>query len=139
MLYFKNHFHILNYKYKGSDFLYYIQETDKPSFIHKKLNIIKLENDKIILPINEEKISDKKAEKLGQKTKKILEKTNCKKVILSKKIQKQEQYLNELYSYNLEIVEGKWLYEVLLYNILCVVIKNQKMKKEETRNNNFSK
>ena len=119
--------------------MYYIQEADKPSFIHKKLNKIKLENDKIILPIDDQKISDKKAEKLGRKTKKILEKTNCKKVILSKKIQKQEQYLNELYSYNLEIVEGKWLYEVLLYKILCVVIKNQKMKKEEIRSNNLSK
>ena len=41
--------------------MYYIQETDKPSFIHKKLNIVKIDNDKIILPINEEKISDKKA------------------------------------------------------------------------------
>ena len=138
--YFKSHFHILKQKYKGSDFLYYIEETDKPNFIHRKLNIIKLEDNKIDLPINdEENLTAKQAEKLGKKTKRILEKTNCKKVILSKKNQKHEQYLNELYSYNLEIVDGKWLYEVLLYKILYLVTKKQNMKKEETRSSNFSK
>lgn len=120
--------------------MYYIEETDKPNFIHKKLNILKLEDNKIILPIEGgESISNKQAEKLGQKTKKILEKTNCKKVILSKKIQKYEQYLNELHSYNLEIVNGKWLYEVLIYKIVCAVTKKQNMKKEEIRCNYFSK
>lgn len=118
--------------------MYYIEEADKPSFMHKKLNIIKLEDDRIILPINDEQnLSSRQAEKLWQKTKKILEKTNCKKIILSKKIQKYEQYLNELYSYNLEIVDGKWLFEVLLYKILCTVIKKQNLKKEETRNNDY--
>lgn len=120
--------------------MYYIEETDKPNFIHKKLNILKLEDNKIILPIEgKENLSDKQAEKLGQKTKKILEKTNCKKVIISKQIKKYEQYLNELYSYNLEIVGGKWLFQVLLYKILCIVIKKQNLKKEETRSNYFSK
>lgn len=120
--------------------MYYIEETDKPNFIYKKLSILKLEDNKIILPITgKEDITNKQAEKLGQKTKKILEKTNCKKVILSKKIQKYEQYLNELYSYNFEIVNGKWLYEVLLYKILYTITKQQNLKKEETRNNNSSK
>lgn len=121
-------------------FLYYIEETDKPNFIDKKFKILKLKDNKIILPIKEkENITNKQAKKLGEKTKKILEKTNCKKVILSKKIQKYEQYLNELYSYNFEIVNGKWLYEVLLYKILCAITKQQNLKKEETRNNNSGK
>ena len=37
----------------------------------------------------------------------------------------------------LEIVDGKWLFEVLLYKILCTVIKKQNLKKEETRNNDY--
>lgn len=118
--------------------MYYIEETDKLNLIYKKLTILKLEDNKIILPLEgKENITNKQAKKLGQKTKKILEKTNCKKVIISKKIQKYEQYLNELYSYNLEIVGGKWLFEVLLYKILCTVIKKQNLKKEETRNNDY--
>ena len=130
--YSQNHFHILKQKYKGSDFLYYIQETDKPSLILKLFNIILLEEDKIKLPINEEKITRKQAEKLAKKTKTILEKSNCKKIILSKKIQKQEDYVNELYSYNFEIADGKWLFEVLIYKILSYATKKNNLKKEET-------
>ena len=53
--------------------MYYIQETDKPGLILKLFNIIILEEDKIKLPINEEKITIKQAEKLAKKTKTILD------------------------------------------------------------------
>ena len=56
-------------------FLYCIQEADKPNFIFRIFNIIQLQEDKIILPIHEKKISSRKAQKLAQKTKKILDKT----------------------------------------------------------------
>lgn len=112
--------------------MYYIQETDKPGLILKLFNIIILEEDKIKLPINEEKITRKQAEKLAKKTKTILDKSNCKKIILSKKIQKQEDYVNELYSYNFEIADGKCLFEVLIYKILSYATKKNNLKKEET-------
>ena len=38
--------------------MYYIQETDKPNKLFEFFNIIKLQDDKIILPINNE-IKDK--------------------------------------------------------------------------------
>ena len=53
--------------------MYYIHENDKPKFWHEKLNIITLNNDRIILPIKgEEELKNKKIEQLAQKTKKIL-------------------------------------------------------------------
>ena len=64
--------------------MYYIQETDKPNPIFKLLNIIRLKGDKIILPITEEQITVKKAKALARKTTKILRKTNCNKLIISK-------------------------------------------------------
>ena len=85
-------------------FLYYIQEADKPNFIFKLLNIIQLREEKIILPIGEEKITSKKAQKLAEKTKKVLDKTISKKVVISKKIQKQEEYVNLLQTYSSEII-----------------------------------
>lgn len=113
--------------------MYYVQEIDKPNFLFKLFNIVRLQEDKIILPIGKEKIKSKRAEKLAKKTKKILEKTNCNKIVLSKAMKTQENYKNYLYSYNINIVEGRWLFEVLSKQILEYVIKKEKMKKEETR------
>lgn len=113
-------------------FLYYIQEADKPNLFHKIFNIIEMQQDKIILPIDEQEISDKKSQKLAKKTKKIMEKAISKKIVLSKKIQKQEIYKNLLYTYNLEIIEGKWIKEVLCCKELEFLLKHNKLKKEDT-------
>ncbi len=112
--------------------MYYIQEDDKPNFIFKLFNIVQLRQDKIILPIDEKNISSKKAQKLAKKTKRIFNKTISKKVVISEKVQKQEEYVNYLYSYNLEIIDGIWLFEVLSGKILDCIIQKRKMKKEET-------
>lgn len=114
-------------------FLYYIQEADKPNFIFKIFNIIQLEGDKIILPINERPLESKKAQKLAQKTKRIFDKTKSKKIVISKKIQEQEKYRNLLYTYDLDIIEGKWLFEVLSCKALEYILEKKKMKKEETQ------
>ena len=111
--------------------MFFIQESDKPSRISKIFNILKLEQDKIILPINEENLEIKSASKLAIKTKKILYMANCNKVIISKKIKKQQLYINYLNSYNMEIVDGKWLFEVLSYKVIEYISKVKKIKKEE--------
>lgn len=111
--------------------MYYVQETDKPNFLFKLFNIVKLQEDKIILPVINEEIRRKKAEKLAKKTKKILDKTNCNKLVLSKEIKMQELYKNYLHTYNLDIVEGRWLFEALSTQTLEYVAEKGKMKKEE--------
>ena len=112
--------------------MYYIQETDKPNSILKLFNIVKLKENKIILPIEaEEKMDLKKSKVLANKTKKILSKTNCNKVILSKEIKKQQDYQNYLYTYNFDIIDGRWLFEVLMLKSLKYIIEKKKMKKEE--------
>ena len=112
--------------------MYCIQESDKPNFLFKIFNIIKINENKIILPImGEETISVKKAEKLAMKTKKILDKTISKKIVISKKIKKQEKYMELLSNYNYEIVDGKWLFEVLSCKALDYVTSKRKLKKQE--------
>lgn len=114
-------------------FLYCIQEADKPNFIFKIFNVIQLREDKIILPIGAEKIASRKAFKLAKKTKKILDKTISKRIVISQKIQKQEEYVNLLHSYCLEIAEGRWLFEVLSDKVLDYILGKKEMKKEETQ------
>ena len=113
-------------------FLYCIQEADKPNIIFRIFNKIQLREDKIILPITEEKITSQKAIKLAKKTKKILDQTMSKKIVLSQNIQKQEEYVNLLHTYCFEIIEGKWLFELLSCKILDYVIEKKEMKKQET-------
>lgn len=112
--------------------LYYIQEADKPKLFSKLFNIIKLQGDKIILPVNDKKLDIKKAQKLAKKTKKIFNLAKSKKIVISRKIQEQENYMNFLYSYNLDIVKGKWLFELLSSKILDYILEKKEIKKQET-------
>ena len=113
--------------------MYYIKETDKPSKIAEWLHIVRLENDTIILPITETSLDEKIAYKLAMKTKNILAKTNSKKLVLSKQVKQQEAYVNYLYSYNYEIVDGRWLFQMLIFDVLEYVIKTLKIKEEEIK------
>lgn len=113
--------------------MYYIQETDKLNKIEKWFHIVKLENDHIILPIVKTSLDDKMAYTLAMKTKKILDKVNSKKLVLSKTIKQQENYVNYLYSYGYEIVDGKWLFQLLIFNVLKYMIKKLNIRKEDIR------
>lgn len=113
--------------------MYYIQETDKLNKIEKWFHIVKLENDHIILPIVKTSLDDKTAYKLAMKTKKILDKVNSKKLVLSKRIKQQENYVNYLYSYGYEIVDGKWLFQLLIFNVLEYMIEKLKITKDNIR------
>ena len=111
--------------------MYYIQEIDKPNKILKMFNLIRLEENKIVLPIKDERITQKLAEKLADKTIKILSKTSCNKIVVSKILKNQFQYLNYLYSYDLDIVDGKWLAEKLSIKMLDYIVQKKKLKKQE--------
>ena len=113
--------------------MYYIKEADKPSKIAEWFHMVKLENDTITLPITETSLEEKTAYKLAIKAKTILDKTNSKKLVLSKKIKEQEIYVNYLYSYNYEIVDGKWLFQMLLFDVLDYVVKKMKIKEEDIK------
>lgn len=124
--------------------MYFIQETDKPKLLYKLFLIPKLERDEILVPINNIKEDKKKVEKeieknnkkeikLAQRTKKILDKTHCKKIILSKELQKYKVFSNQLYTYGFEIINGKWLFNVLSCEILEYIVKKEKMTEEKVK------
>ena len=112
--------------------MYYIQESDKPKFWQNLFQIITLKEDKIILPIGEEELTEKKAKKLAEKTKKIIDKVSSKNIVISKKIKKQKQYINYLQSENINIIEGKKLFQILVVPILDYIVKKKKLKKGDT-------
>ena len=112
--------------------MYYIQESDKPKFWQNLFQIITLKEDKIILPIGEEELTEKKAKKLAEKTKKIIDKVSSKNIVISKKIKKQKQYINYLQSENINIIERKKLFQILVVPVLDYIVKKKKLKKGDT-------
>ena len=124
--------------------MYYIQETDKPVLIARVFNLVEIVNDRIILPIEEDEIIDEKKIKiLTKKIIKILDKTNCKTIILSKYLKKNEDFMEKLKSTGLNIIDGKWLFLVMSEKVIDYVVRKKELKKEETNvsilvNNNFN-
>ena len=113
--------------------MYYIQESDKPNKLIGFLNIIKLKEEEILLPITNKNINEKKEYKLAINTKKILEGTNSNKLVLSKEVKGLKNYTNYLYSYNYDIVDGIWLFKILTYDVLQYIIDKIKLKKENIK------
>lgn len=107
----------------------YIEKNDKPNIIEKIFNLIKVQDSTIILPINEE-TKEKQIEKIAKKTIRIIGKiSNSKKVVLSKKMKKEEKYINYLNEYGIEIADGRWLFEILLTDIIKYIVEKQKLEK----------
>ena len=113
--------------------MYYIQETDKPVLVARIFNIVEIIEDKILLPISQEEImDDKKANVLVKRIKKILDKTSCNSVILSKYLKKQENFVSNLESKFVNIVDGRWLFCLLSSKVLDYIVEKENLKKEET-------
>lgn len=114
-------------------FLYYVQESDKPKFWLKFFNAIELYEDKLILPVTESnEIDYKKAKIFSDKIKRILNKTGCKKICISKKIKPNKQFIENIKNNQIEIVCGKWLYMILTNEILEYILKKENMEKSKT-------
>ena len=113
--------------------MYYIQESDKPVLITKVLNLVELVGDKIILPVCDKEIIDnKKGAIIVKKIKKILEKTNCKTIILSKYLKKQEEFMSLINMYKIDVINGRWLFLVLSDKVLDYIVEKRNLEKKET-------
>ena len=107
----------------------YIEKNDKPNIIEKILNLIKVQDSTIILPISKE-TTEKQIEKSAKKTVKIIGKiSNSKKAVISKKMKEEEKYINYLNEYGIEIADGRWLFEILLTDIISYIVEKQKIEK----------
>ena len=112
--------------------MYYIQESDKPVLVARMFNIVEIVGDKIILPIsNKENFNDYKAKNLVRKIKKILYRTGCKTIILSKYLKRQKNFIKLLKNYEIGIIDGKWLFSILSSKVLDYIAEKEKLRKEE--------
>lgn len=109
--------------------MFYIEKDDKPSWIGEKLGILKVADNTISVPIVKD-MNENQIEKIAVRTnKKINKLSNSKKIVLSKEMKKEEKFVNYLNTYGLEICDGRWLFEILVPDIIEYVIKKKKIEK----------
>lgn len=111
--------------------MFYIEKNDKPNWFEKQFNILKVEQNTIKLPYKEN-IKQEKIEKLAKKAKKIIEKnSNSKKIVLSQNMQNEQLFINYLNTYGLKIEDGRWLFEILITDIIKYTINKKNIDKEK--------
>lgn len=109
--------------------MFFIEKFDKPNFFEKFFNVQRVIDDVIMIPfvnnMKEEQIC-----KLAKRTKRVIDKhSNSSKVVLSKDIRQDQLYLNYLNSYGLQVVDGKWLFELLLPDVINYIIEKKAIEK----------
>lgn len=111
----------------------YIKETEETNDIIKRIllkikvffNIIKIENDNIYcLPIFKDcNLSKYRTKRLSSKIYKLIEKSEISRVVLSEYLNSNQLLKNYLYSGNIDILDGRYLFKSLSCKILEYIFK----------------
>ena len=99
----------------------------------KKMRLLKkvtLKNNKIFINKNLEKASLKSKIKIVQKIKNILENKKVRQLCIEKNLKNDIQFINLLYSNNINICTPKWIFKQKTDDIISQVLKDKK--REET-------
>lgn len=112
--------------------IFFIQESkEKSKFklkINNVLNKIEYKENFVNLPINgESKLSSKKVKKIIKK----LKDNNIRTVVLSKNLSHIEILKNEMYYNNINILEGKYLFKLLIEESIEYICKKSNKKMED--------
>lgn len=111
--------------------VFFIQKCSNVNILKRTLKKLEFNEDRIILNCKCEKYTIKKKKKIVNNIRKILTKNNSNKVILSNELKQDIDFTNLLYSNNLDIIDGKILFKLLISKILKNICKKNDLKSEE--------
>ena len=111
--------------------------------IKRLFNIIEIkkENERLVyyLPtFNDSKLSKYNIKRLSKKISNKLEDEGINNIALSKKLQTNELLKMSLYSNNINILDGRFLFKCLSYEIIEYILKKRNKKMQERRYNFIS-
>ncbi len=112
--------------------VFLIEEAFKPKFWKKCCKVIEIKNDKIIFDFDISKIKFNKKAELSKKIREILDLNLSNKIILSKNLKKDKDFVNLLYSMDIDIIQEKDLFKILLKEIIQMICIKNELKEEET-------
>lgn len=111
--------------------VFLIEENSKKNFLKSFFKIIEIEDDKIILNYEIEKMSFRKKVKTIEKIQKFLDLSLSNKVILSNNLKKDKDFVNLLYSKEIDIICGKVLFKNLVNSLLEKLGKENNLEEQE--------
>ena len=111
---------------------FFIKEDDKPNILKQAFNIETIENNQIIVQPIKEDATEKQALKFAKSIRKKCQKNGVNHIVLSKKIKDNEIINNKIYECAINTFNGKWLQKYMTYEIVDFILKQKKLKKEET-------
>lgn len=113
--------------------VFLIEENLNKNFFKRFFRIIKIEDDRIILNYEIEKMNFNKKVKTVQKIKEFLDLSSSNKVIISNNLKKDSDFVNLLYSKEIDIIRGKYLFKALINKFIENICIENNLKKEETQ------
>lgn len=111
---------------------YYIKEADKPNIIKQLLNLVEIKNNELIIQPIKPKTKQKKITKLGKKITKKCTKKNVASIVLSKNLQNNKELKQAIIENNLNIFDGRWLFNFMAYETIDYIVQKTNRKKEIT-------
>lgn len=109
--------------------IFFVEENDKLSIFDIRKVIIQKE--KIIINRNMSRINIKQKMKIVNKIRDTLLKYKCKRIVLTEELKKDKEFNNLLATNNISIINGKWLFKMLIPEIVDDIVKKNNLKKEE--------
>ena len=112
-------------------YVFFVENDDSSNLFKKILKKIEIEED--VIKINSKIEKDKQRINISKKIKNILDLNNSNKIILSKSLKSDEKFVDMLYSQNIDIVKGKYLFKVLLEKIFDKILIENNLKSQDTK------
>ena len=109
----------------------FLEQTEKTNIIKKLFDKVKILNNKIVLNLKLENANLKTKIKIVQKVKSILEKHRIRQVCIEKILKEDEQFVNLIYSNNINICSPKWIFKEKSDEIITNVLGNKKRDESE--------
>ena len=107
--------------------VFLIKELDKS----KLFGQVMVKDDKILIKKKVNKMNLPKKIKLIKKINKVLKVNNSNKVIVSKELKKEKEFINLLYSNGIDIIQGRYLFKEIIEEFIeSICIKNN-LKKQD--------
>lgn len=107
--------------------VFLIKELDKRKLFGK----VSLKNDQILIKQKVDKMKISKKIKLVNRISKILKTNNSNKAIVSNNLKKDDEFLNLLYSNGIDVIQGRYLFKVIIEDFLEKVCIQNNIKEKD--------
>lgn len=113
--------------------IFFIEENLKANIFKKIFKRVEFSNNRITINMNVHKVKINKRIKTAKKVLKILNNHKCKKVIISKDLKKNDEFVNAIYSSNIKIIDGRTLFKMYILDIVDLLVKQLNKDKRECK------